>query len=539
MPRQTTVSESGNAANCQHEKSHVQGVAPGSKQRRKPRSKALPEPPSGVETPYANCREEWKGVGLGEKVKVILDSGAWQEVMIPALLELEAERPRKGPRPAYTSEELERAVLFQKLAGVATYGKARLLLASDREGETRELLGFNRPRRRVGSALRLVKSLDGVPSEVTIWKHLQRWGLERHIAAYQQLFQQLVGEHLAVPEFRQEARALNIDGSVIRSHYTSKERLDRKTGELKPATLDGGGFMPRRRDNQGKDGHGFNMVAVSTSTGLPLAYRLTPLATKGHGEADTALAMFRDEWKENVVPHLDPEIAVLTGDAAYTKQALRAELRTLGILENCHRVSHGSSATNKRNERRTRAREYQIEDYPNWRANGHREIHCLCGGYKLAKRVSRNQNGEVVSRVEGECKTCGTITITSGRWRAAQNPRRFVRCQPGEEHEADWLFGNPLTFNDKLSAQFGRNRFGHGEGFHGHLQTRFGLLKNKAWYRRREQAQLDFLMVFCGMHALAMEQRRRAARGAGGGSSGPAGLGGQQAQAPPGLAAAA
>jgi hypothetical protein len=281
--------------------------------------------------------------------------------------------------------------------------------------------------------------------------------------------------------------------------------------------------MPRKDDNHGKDGHGFNMVAVSTSTGLPLTYRLTPLATKGHGEADTALAMFREEWQRDVAPLLDPEIAVLTGDAAYCKQELRAQLRQAGILENCHRVSHGRSDTNKRNQRRTRAREYQIEDYPNWRANGHREIYCLCGDYKLSRRVSRNRDGEVVSRLEGECKkTCGSITITSGLWRAVQNPRRFVRCQPGEEGQADWSFGNPLTFNDPLSAQFGKNRFGHGEGFHGHLQTRFGLLKHKAWYRRREQAQLDFLMVFCGMHALAMEQRRRA-----------------KAKAPPELAAAA
>ena len=94
---------------------------------------------------------------------------------------------------------------------------------------------------------------------------------------------------------------------------------------------------------------------------------------------------------------------------------------------------------------------------------------------------------------------------------------------PGESpDQADWLFGNPLTFNASLGKQYGKNRFGHGEGFHGHLVTRFGLLKGKSWYRRREQAQLDFLMVFCSMHALAMEQRRRS-----------------KAKTPPGLAVAA
>lgn len=523
MPKDTHkaayLSQSGSESGAPH----VSHMADG--KRRRPRSKVLPAPPTGVETPYANCRDEWHGVSLGEKTRVVLDSPAWQQVMVPELERLDAERPRRGPTPAYTSAELEAAVLFQKLAGVPTYREARNLLAGDREADTRQLLGFDKPRRRVGRAIRLVKSLDGVPCETTIWKHLQRWGLGRHIEAYEALFALLVSEHLADPDMRQEARTLNIDGSVVRSHYTSFERLDRKTGEIKPPTLDGGGFMARTKTNTGKDGHGFNMVAVSTSTGLPLAYRITPLAKKGHGEADTALGLFGDQWAQQVQPHLDPEAIVLTGDAAYKKQELRAELRAHGILENCHAVSHGHSETNKRNERRVRAREFQIEDYPNWRANGHREIYCRCGDYKLAKRISLGKNGEVISRVEGECKnTCGRITITSGRWRVAEHPLRFVRCLPGEEHEADWSFGNPLTFHDPLARQYGKNRFGHGEGFHGHLQTRFGLLKHKAWYSRREQAELDFLIVFSAMHALAIEQRARARAAAAAEATGPPGL---------------
>jgi hypothetical protein len=486
----------------------------------------------GVETPYANCREEWQGVGLGEKTRVVLDSTAWQEVMLPALAQLDAERSKKGPTPAYTSEELERAVLFQKLAGVETYKDARTLLASDRHQETRELLGFDKPRKRYGCGVVLVKSLDGVPSETTIWRHLQRWDLARHIEAYEQLFQRLLSGHLEDPEFREEARVLNVDGSVIRSHYTSFERLDRKTGEVKPATLHGGGFMARTETNTGKDGHGFNMVAITTSTGLPLACRLTPLATTGYGEGDTALAMLREEWRENVASHLDDKLAVLTGDAAYTKGELRAALRGVGIVENVHQVSHGSSETNKANAEKNDKALIQIQGYPNWRANGHRELSCVCGQGKTIPRISRNKNGRAVVRVEGECKNCGSITITSGKWRLSEKPKRFTRCLPGEKiDQADWLFGNPLTFNAPMAKQFGKNRFGHGEGFHGHLVTRFGLLKGKSWYRRREQAQLDFLMVFCSMHALAMEQRQRA---------GEAGTpGSQKALAPPGLPAAA
>jgi hypothetical protein len=518
MPKQTTVSEYGDRASIEGGKPHVKRVPA---KPRKPRSKALPEPPTGVQTPYANCRSEWQGVGLGEKTRVVLDSQAWQDVMLPALAVVESERPHKGPKPAYTSEELERAVLFQKLAGVSTYKAARTILASDRERESRELLGFDKPRKRYGRGVTLVKSMDGVPSEVTIWRHLQRWGLDRHIGAYQELFQRLVHEHLEDADFQEEARTLNIDGSVVRSHYSSFERLNRRTGEIKPPTLEGGGFMARTDTNSGKDGHGFNMVAITTSTGLPLTCRLTPLATKGHGEGDTALAMLREEWRENVAPHLSDKLAVLTADAAYTKAALRAELREQGIIENCHPVSHADRIESNQNAEKNNQDVIQIQGYPDWRANGHRELYCVCGSGKVTPRLSRDRKGRAVVRVEGECKSCGNITITSGLWRLTENPKRFVRCLPGETaKQADWLFGNPLTFNADLGKQFGKNRFGHGEGFHGHLVTRFGLLKGKSWYRRREQTQLDFLMVFCSMHALAMEQRRRA-------------------NAPPGLAAVA
>jgi hypothetical protein len=433
-----------------------------------------------VQTPYANCREEWQGVGLGEKTKVVLDSQAWQDVMLPALARLDAGRSRKGPAPSYSSAELESAILFQKLAGVSTYGEARTLLASDRHEPTRVLLGFNKPRKRYGRGVTLVKSMDGVPSEATIWRHLHRWELEHHIEAYQELFQRLVVEHLEDADFREEARTLNIDGSVIQSHYSSFKRVNRKTGEVKPPTLEGGGFMARTETNHGQDGHGFTMVAVTTSTGLPLVSRLAPLATKDEGESATALAMLREEWRENVAPHLSDKLAVLTGDSAYTKGEVRKALREVGIIENIHPVSHADREVSKRNAAKKSSEAIQIQGYPDWHANGHRELYCVCGQGKTTPRVSRNaKTGRAVVRVEGECKICGNITITSGKWRLTEGPKRFVRCLPGEEGKADWQFGNPLTFNADLGKQYGKNRFGHGEGFHGHLVTRFGLLKGQ------------------------------------------------------------
>ena len=49
------------------------------------------------------------------------------------------------------------------------------------------------------------------------------------------------------------------------------------------------------------------MIAVTTSTGLPLASRFVPLATKELTEPDVALSLFREEWPEKVRPLLSDE----------------------------------------------------------------------------------------------------------------------------------------------------------------------------------------------------------------------------------------
>jgi len=130
------------------------------------------------------------------------------------------------------------------------------------------------------------------------------------------------------------------------------------------------------------------------------------------------------------------------------------------------------------------------------------------------RRAEKKNDGEAVPRLEGSCPNCGSITLTAGEWRTFNSSKAVAKANSGEEGNIDWRIGNPLTFNDLLSETYGSARFGHNEGFHGALVTRFGLLKEKAWYRDRRQAERDLLQVFCAMHALAMEQRRRAIRGA-------------------------
>jgi len=149
----------------------------------------------------------------------------------------------------------------------------------------------------------------------------------------------------------------------------------------------------------------------------------------------------------------------------------------------------------------------------------------------------------VVARLKGECDNCGAITITSGRWRKARNPERFVELDKGETG-ADWTFGNPLTFHDELAKDYGQPRFNSQEGFFGSQMTqRFQLLKGKRWFYRRSQVELEVAMVVAITHALTLHYHRKRANatGAAGGHppSGASGGHPPPAAAPPPLPLAA
>jgi hypothetical protein len=77
---------------------------------------------------------------------------------------------------------------------MSTYTQARaFLITSD---EDRIALGFDtsRPRGRVGRNLHDLKPEKDVPSVVTVWRHTQRFGSEKHACAYKELFERLADE---------------------------------------------------------------------------------------------------------------------------------------------------------------------------------------------------------------------------------------------------------------------------------------------------------------------------------------------------------
>jgi len=78
------------------------------------------------------------------------------------------------------------------------------------------VLGFDKPRARVGRSLYLVTSREACRPMPRFWRHKQRFGLDEHARAYEELFERLIQEHFE--EFHEqlsdEARVVHWDGSV-------------------------------------------------------------------------------------------------------------------------------------------------------------------------------------------------------------------------------------------------------------------------------------------------------------------------------------
>ena len=345
--------------------------------------------------PYALCREELKDFTEAQATKMMIDSDAWQEVMVPILDELEDERKRKhGEEALYNSHLLESVLLYQRVCGLTTYRDARDRLASDKGAEARELLGLNTLRRyRNKPGKRVVRLMAGIPSESTISRHKNRFMEWRRAEAYEALFRRLVKEHLEWPEMREEARTLNLDGTSLLTHYTCP-KYDSVTGQIvndEYVTCFDGGYVGRDA-NPSKQGHGWNLVSMTTSTGLPLTYRLPVLHAS---EPNTGVENLVD-YEANVLPFLDAPsergITVLSADGGFNQKLLRMRARELGMLENIHVVSHSNKPESKANAAKNDAKRIPFDDplnpnYKNWYANGHREVFCK-HGRRATKRVS-------------------------------------------------------------------------------------------------------------------------------------------------------
>ena len=237
------------------------GTPAGQAARRK-RFGTLPTPNPSAELSYAKTRPELADLTAAKTVRLMLDSQAWADVMKPALDQLEQRRGggRNGIGPLYTCEELESFLIYQVVCGIETFKATRDRLTSDRGGEARRLLGFDRPRQCKSQ----VTAIHSVPSEATVSRYRQLWAplgvgavkaathagiahdknatlydlkaaedarrkaaVKARREVWEAFFARWVEEALKDPAVREQARLLFIDGTSIQTKHTCLITKDR------------------------------------------------------------------------------------------------------------------------------------------------------------------------------------------------------------------------------------------------------------------------------------------------------------------------
>lgn len=488
-------------------KSATQGIEePPQKSHRLRYPAALPKPGSG-EQPYAKKREELKKVSAHEVVVWVMETPEWASFVRPELEALDRERADgrkdgRGGKPAYSAEDIEKALLFGKVMGFRTYKKTHAFLCADRYA--RQALGFTRANHK-----KAVRFEDGVPSRATVSRHLRRFGKERRADIWDKFWRLLRDRHVMnFPEMLEEMLESYLDGTALRTHYTCPI-FDPDTGELvneDDITCPDGGYKAKSA-GEDKSGHGWNKIPLLTRTGVPWAELLPKIH---EGEPTVAAVLLTTEARQvlDLVP--DHKLGVGTADGGFDSPQVRRAFREIGFIENIHNVSHKEDS--KPRAAAERKRRIPIEGYPNWFSDGHHQLVCKCGEAEIFRRIPPlSKSGKATCRVEGRCKNCGSITITSGAWRLHKKSTEWTRVNPKDPKavaKADLLFGNPLTFDDPIANRFGNGRFGRNEGMFGTVWKRWRL-GEKRWYRSVHDMRAEIGMIYAIIHVMAMEQRQR------------------------------
>lgn len=505
----------------------------GKRKQRPPRCTALPPPPEDRSLDYALSRPELADIEPGEVVLALEELDGFKKVVLSALEEADAarlapregERKRRGRAPSYSAIDYWRMEMLRRVIASHSTQATRDWLTMDKAARTRELLGFNRSRAHYGGKPK--KWMDGVPSDGWMSDFRTKWLSEARLAdLMQQLERWALAEKMEkVPGVREECRVLYADGSKLETHATApilkkdkdgnviemvNEWKKGRDGTMVPGiTAPEAGYRPSNGGNADHAGHGWNIIMVMSSKGTVLAHRNVPIHA---GESTTLIQMVPEIGQTLEMVSEEPELRVLSTDAAFHSHELRRKLREVGIIENTHITSHADRPTSKNEAKNRRSKRYPIERYPNWFLTGHRELKCACGKGKTSRVASLDpKTGKAKAALKGECPQCESVIITSGLWMQTDNRSgKFQQCLPQDKGKVEWDIGNPLTFDDRLSAQYGKARFSGQEGAFGSQFTqRFGLVKNKRWFYRQSQVDFEVSAVITITHALSLERWRR------------------------------
>lgn len=467
----------------------------------------LPAPDVRADLYWGASQPELRGVTNAQLTKLILGSPEFERVFGPRLDQID-ERNRtvrgttKMGRPArWSARRIEALLVYRRVSGLSTVKRARAELQLDPEAQL--LLGLGQE----------------IPSAPTITRYTtQHFEPQERARLYRELDRQLRQRVIDLPGFDKEARILGIDGSQHGTHYTPpipETKKGKATGRIINAKIPPGERRAITAPDAGmvggdgpKSGQGWQFVGLFTEHGTLLGWDISAL----HLSEREAATRVLDSYEREVLPSRSPTtISVCSADGGFSSPRVRQRFQDLRIVPNIHRASHAKSEESQRNAEKRNKRWLAFvhpskPHYANWSANGHAEISCKCGQGQT-ERINRvGKSGKLTIATRGSCETCGSVTITSGRWRFSRNPSKYVLAlgQAG-----DPAIGNSLTFNDHLAREYGQDRFGFGESVHQTIERRFGLLKDRSWMRSITQVETEFAIVGSAISALLLEREAR------------------------------
>jgi hypothetical protein len=549
----------------------MSGTAPESRKTRRRLLKTMPVPVEETNFFWRHDHPELKGLSRAEQVLLITQTSTWRDVIRPACEAVDDKhKPKRGPQRQYTAEQLEIMLLYGVAWGEYLPERVRELLAGDREPEAKKLLGFLPPmKERKGQ-----KRVAGVPSTNTIRRHRRRFTDARRAEMWERAHAELVDCALEEPALQDGLRELYMDGMAIFTHHKAprykRKRSGEETRELlnpvvyedpdadKPKRISGytapeAGFRYMGDDQDHPAGHGWNLVPIIAAQGLPLAYTIDKLNLGDRAGGYKTI----DAYGERVAPRIkrlrDDELSVGITDAGFNSAETKRRFHEAGVAPSVHQVSgtrrklaKGLETEEARREAteklermiaedapandidelkkrlkaaeeiaKLRAIRRSIQHHPNWKANDLREIFCVCGAGRVARRAFRDKRGVAVMSLEGSCENCGPCTIQAGQWKRVKNAPKtendgrggdwYMKMLKGDHpDDADWSFGNYLTLLHPDSAVFSDDRFGRNEGFNAAIKNRFGVGRDKCWHRTRGAVAAHVGQAMCMIVGLSI-----------------------------------
>jgi hypothetical protein len=473
----------------------------------------LPIPPNEIRALWAKARSEAKSnTALSDESAALwtilmMESPEWHEHVEPVLAAIDTKRRTDF---LYSSSELESVFLFSSLKTGVTIRDARDKLAGDRR-KARELLGFDQPRNPKWRAS-LMERLDGVPSEATLSRHLARFDEKQRLDAYRAAGLAARDRHATYDEFIEELLILLADGTKIETCHVPPH-VKKKTGEIgnkKRVTAWDAGYVSPRSAPPDHSGAGWNHIAITTLSRIPVV--LPRVVKLQRGESTTLAEMINEQLSSEIAPLIGDRIGVLATDSGFFSPHVSRAAHNSGYLINNHASSHSASKKTRESVAKKDKAKYSIQGYPNWHANGHREVFCKCG--RRATKKNTKKGGVVHVRVEGACAKCGTISLKCGDRFLSKGFRLIPNTKTMPTGKRDYALGNGLTYNDPISEVYGNLRHAHGEGYNQMLAETFGFNRGKKRYRRQIQAETAAAIAFFAIHIKAMDQRDRNAAAA-------------------------